>query len=91
MATVRHVFVAMAWLLAAGGFVALRVNNARAPVFHGVGAFLLLMAAGTAVFPSLLSTLGPIVWAGSYVLFVVVLTTLMTLGAVRKARRLHVG
>lgn len=91
MATVWLVFAGTAGMLAAGGFVALRVKAVQAPVFHRVGAFLLLMAAGTALFPSLLSTLGPLIWAGSYASFVVVTTTVMTVSAVLKARHLSVG
>ncbi|MDZ7386255.1 MAG: hypothetical protein ONB07_09075 [candidate division KSB1 bacterium] len=88
MATVWRIFVATAVVLATGGFVALRVKGGQAPVFQRVGMFLLLMAAGTAVFPSFLSTVGPMIWAGSYASFVVLITTVMTVSALLKARPL---
>ncbi|MCS6951801.1 MAG: hypothetical protein RMK57_01870 [Bryobacterales bacterium] len=91
MATVWIVFVATALILAAGAFAALRFKGLRAPVFRKTGAFLLVMAGGTAAFPSVLPILRPVAWAGSYVCSVVPVTTAMTVSAVVSSRCLPLG
>jgi len=88
MATIWMVFIGTAILLAAGGCAAARQKGSRGPVFHRIALFLFLMAAGTAVFPSLLAVLGPVVWTGAYIAFVVMITVVMTRSAVLKTRRL---
>jgi general stress protein CsbA len=88
MATIWIVFIGAAILLAAGGYAAAREKGSHGPVFHRIALFLFLMATGTAVFPSLLAVLGPIVWTGAYIAFVVTITVVMTRSAVLKARRL---
>jgi len=86
MVVVWAVFAGTALLLAVCGFIAGRIKGEMAPVFRTVRRFLLVMAVGTALFPALLQHVGPTVWAGLYVAFVVVVTGIMTGSAVAAAR-----
>lgn len=88
MATIWMVFVGTAILLAAGAYAAAHQKGSHGPVFRRIALLLSLMSTGTAVFPSLLAVLGPIVWTGAYIAFVVVITVVITRSAVLKARRL---
>lgn len=77
----------IALVLAAAGWLALRIKGERAPSFDIVGRCLCGMAVGTGIFPLLLPVLGVRWWVAGYVVFVVVLTAVMTTMAVTRARR----
>jgi hypothetical protein len=86
MVVVWAVFAGTALLLAACGFIAGRIKGEMTPVFRTIRRFLLAMAVGTTLFPTFLQQVGPMVWAGLYVAFVVVVTGIMTGSAVAAPR-----
>lgn len=86
MVVVWAVFIGTALLLAAGGLIVGGIKGEMAPVFRTLSRFLSAMAVGTAVFPAFLQEVGPMVWVGLYVAFVIVVTGIMTGSAVAAAR-----
>jgi hypothetical protein len=88
MATVWATFLVTGVALLALAIVGLRWRGDKGRVFQTVGRFLLVLAAVTALFPSVLASLGPARWAAVYVGFVVSLTAVMTTVAVARARAL---
>ena len=89
MAAVWAAFLITGAALLALAAVGLRWRGDKAPVFQTVGRHLLILAGTTALFPSVLGSLGPMRWAAAYIGFVVVLTAVMTARAVAGARALR--
>ncbi len=77
MLVVWIVFLLTSLLLAVIALVTFRSKGSMAPTFHGVGKLLMVMVTVTAVFPALLPVLGVLAWAGSYIVFVGVMTVLV--------------
>lgn len=89
MTTIWATFLLTGVALLALALVGLRWRGNKAPVFHTIGRFLLVLAVATALFPSILASLGPVRWAAMYIAFVVVLTAAMTGVALTQARALR--
>ena len=89
MGVIWSVFLLTATAVAGLALVGLRWRGANSRVFHLVGGNLLILAVVTAFYPFLLGRLNPGAWAVSYVILVVLLTGLMVLSAVLRARRLR--
>ena len=86
MWAVWAVFLTTAAVLLSLGILGLRWRGEQAAVCHGVGQGLLVLSLCTAVFPAALGSAGPPVWAGAYIVLVVVVTGVMTWRAVSRAR-----
>jgi hypothetical protein len=89
MATIWATFLLTGVALLALALIGLRWRGGKAPVFHTVGRFLLVLAVATALFPAILASLGPLRWAAVYIAFVVLLTAVMTGVALTRARALR--
>ena len=86
MWVVWSVFLMTAAVLLSLGILGLRWHGEQAAIYHVVGQGLVVLSLCTAVFPAALWSVGPAVWAGAYIVQVVVVTGVMTWRAVSRAR-----
>ncbi len=81
-------FILVAIFLSGGAWRAFRSRGPQAPAFRPVGRFLLVMAAGTLLFPALRPFLRLGIWVALFIVFICLLTVLMTALAMAKAKRI---